>query len=110
MLRHAIKTHDFGISEFLESRVHALLHNLQLGILIVDGHLVLPLLVIELLEQVVDLHLFGVQRVLELGELPVVLLDERGCVGRLVARGVVGTLVGEAEVPLQAVHLVLVAL
>lgn len=103
-------THDLGVSEFLEGRVHALLHDLQLGVLVVEEHLVLALLVVELLEQVVDLHLLGPERVLELGELSVILLDEGRGVRRLVARGVVGSLVGEPKVALQSLHLVFVAL
>lgn len=69
----------------------------------------LALLVVELGQELVDLHLFGPQRILELGELTVVFLDEGRRVGRLVARGVIGALIGEAEVTLEALELILMA-
>jgi len=71
---------------------------------------VIPLLVVELLEEIVDLDLLGLERVLELGELSVILGDEGGGVGGLVPRRVVGSFVGELEIPLESIELVLLTL
>ena len=52
-------THNAEIAELFESGVHALLHDEQLLLLVLDVPSEIPVLLVDLTQKIVDLHLLG---------------------------------------------------
>lgn len=103
-------THKLQITHLLDRRVHSLLHDHQLLILLVTNTSNLSILRIKLVQQAIDLVALRAQRVFELGDLPVQGGHHARHFGALCARRVLGALIGEHEVTFQAVKLFLLAL